>query len=503
MQLSQKRTGLLDYRFSIIRLFYLSVFFSLGITSDTLAQAQLGFHLQQSAGINATVLNPARTATYPYRWDVNVVGINVFGANDYSYLEQTNLFRMLQNFPQNTNVYGRVDIGEGVKLPADSYVADFFDLGRKGYAVSSMDIMGPSISYKINEMHSIGFMSRARTWAGTQNIPSGLSYYNFYNKPFFEEIPLDPFVLNAMAWTEIGLNYSLNVPVTNGLVSLGVTVKKLDAYEGVYFQSEKSFNLIKLPNDSIGGTDFILSGALTTANLKGGDYEVQSQGGGVGIDLGITYSIDDGDGGYIWQFGFSLLDVGRVSFSKSAEKHRVVGTQFTSLGADDYSDISGLEDVTGKIQLFSMQALQNPNASLEGNSFSLWLPTALSLQIDHHFGNGWYTSAVLLQGMPLNKQSPNRGSLLAAVPRFEKKWYAASLPLSVYNWNLIRVGFAARLGFLTLGTDDLGSWLIRKNISSGDVYLAVKMPLFKSSSDSGGVKSGKRRKGGGLGCYKF
>jgi hypothetical protein len=519
MQLSQKlikrlnvyispKPGLIYILYSklpILLFSLLNVLLLLGSVHKASGQAQLGFHLQQHAGINGTVLNPARMAAYPFKWDVNIVGANLFGANDYGFFEQTNLSQMLRKFPNMTNTYGRFEVGDGAKLPPGSYVTDFYDLRRKGYGVASSDIMGPSFGIKINDNHSIGLVTRARLWGGIQNVPSALSYYDFYNQPFYQDISLDPFLLNGLAWTEIGLNYALNLPVNDGAVSIGITVKSLNGYEALYVESEKRFDLVKLPNDSISGTDFILAGAITTANLQSNDYDLQSQGGGLGVDLGILYTVDGDDGNYLWQFGLSLLDVGRMNFTESAEQHRVVGTQQTSLGAVDYSDITGPVDILDKVRLFSTQTLQDADASLTGTSFSMWLPTTLSLQIDHHLGQGIYAGMVLMQGLPMSKQAPNRGSLLGFSPRIEKRWYAFSLPISIYNWDLLRVGFATRLGPLVLGTDDLGSWLVRKDISAGDVYLALKVPFFRFSSKGNGGGNGSRGRGKGrnIRCYTF
>lgn len=467
------------------------------------AQEQLGWHMQQHAGINSISLNPARMAIFPYNWDVNLVEANFFGANNYGFIEQTNWLQLLQNASTNSSFYFRGDITDGAKIPADSYVFDFYDLKRKGYALLRTEFMGPSFSFKINDRHSVGFFSRARFWTGTQTAPRALSYYPFFQAPNFQDINLTPFNASVLGWSELGLNYSVRLPMPEGSLSIGISVKSLSGYEAGYIESEKAFDIYKINKDSIAGSDFILSGALTTSNLKEDNYELQRNGGGLGFDLGLLYTLGEYDD-YSWLLGFSLLDLGRISFSENAESHRIIGEQEVSLGSASYNDINGPEDILNKIRLFSFQALGDSTASLGGNSFVMWTPSALSLQIDRNFGRGLYLGATFMQGAPLSKKAPGRGSLLALTPRIEKKWYALSLPISIYNWNMTQVGLSARLGFLVLGTDNLGSWLTKNDLAGGDFYLALKVPFFqKPSSQAGRNKNRGNRKKGGDGCYQF
>jgi hypothetical protein len=92
-------------------------------------------------------------------------------------------------------------------------------------------------------------------------------------------------------------------------------------------------------------------------------------------------------------------------------------------------------------------------------------------------------------------------------PRFEHRWFSASLPVSLNNWQSVRVGFAARLGFLILGTDDFGGLFGQGNYNGTDFYIALKINPFNIG---GGLFEGfggvARRRYGGKGkvkCYDF
>ncbi len=90
------------------------------------------------------------------------------------------------------------------------------------------------------------------------------------------------------------------------------------------------------------------------------------------------------------------------------------------------------------------------------------------------------------------------------MPRFESRWIDVSLPFSVYEWEEFRVGLAARLAFLTIGTDDLGSILQRSDFNGSDLYFAIKLHPFKliGGNNRRPGRSGGRNKGG-VRCYEF
>lgn len=94
--------------------------------------------------------------------------------------------------------------------------------------------------------------------------------------------------------------------------------------------------------------------------------------------------------------------------------------------------------------------------------------------------------------------------ILVVTPRFESRWWGASLPLSILNYEQVRIGLAARLAFLTIGTDHLLSFVGQKKLSGTDFYLSLKINAFNLGrlGSNGGFGSGN---GGGKNtkCYHF
>ena len=117
------------------------------------------------------------------------------------------------------------------------------------------------------------------------------------------------------------------------------------------------------------------------------------------------------------------------------------------------------------------------------------------------FVNATYTTP-----LALGQNRMESGRLFSVTPRLERRWFSVGLPVSVYEWQQFQVGAAARLGFLTLGTDRLGGILGTRQFSGADFYFALKLsPLWNQGAKKAKAPKRKRSKkgGGGLPCYKW
>jgi hypothetical protein len=121
------------------------------------------------------------------------------------------------------------------------------------------------------------------------------------------------------------------------------------------------------------------------------------------------------------------------------------------------------------------------------------MPAAFSLQGDYAFTGNVFLNATLIQRFPGGALVPARGNLVALTPRFEHRWFSVSVPLSLYNWQDFRIGLAARLGFLVVGSDHLLSWVGQRDWYGTDAYIALKINPFSDG----------RRKKYKVRCYDF
>lgn len=469
------------------------------------AQEQLGIRLDNYAGINGVLLNPAHHLTTPFSWDVNLVEGAQFFDNNYAFLRQTKLTDLLRH-GGNSKFLSAPDVDDDNKVPDGTFVVDYYNDGRPRYANALTSITGPSFFVRINENHALGLVTRARFIANGRGVSDNLSYYVYNDRPFFEDFSVDAFNLGAMSWSEVGLNYLYSKETNNGRLGLGVTAKFLQGYEAAYFQSEDDFFLTKLPNDSLSSSPITVNFGYTNTNL-GDDFQLQQNGAGVGFDLGLVYAIGDEEEGYRWKVGFSLMDIGFIRFNQ-AEQHQIVTDDARALLTTDYAGFGGLSDLPTTAETFSEQLLGDPNASFQGEGFSMFLPAAFSLQVEHSFNSAFFVNAAVVQGFKMGQLATTRGSLIALSPRFETRWFGASVPVSLYNFQDINVGLAFRLGFITLGTDNLMSIINAGEFTGTDGYFAIKInPFGIGKSDKGPFSSGfKGRSKAGknkVKCYSF
>ena len=132
------------------------------------------------------------------------------------------------------------------------------------------------------------------------------------------------------------------------------------------------------------------------------------------------------------------------------------------------------------------------------------LPTTFSLQADYKIVEYVYASALFINRIALSPNSVKATNFISIAPRFEHRWGMAALPITITEYDRLKVGAAFRLGYIIVGTDDLGSILGAKEFRGTDVYVGVKVNPFKIGSSSGkSSKGGNGGKKGKVKCYKF
>lgn len=473
------------------------------------SQEQLGMRLERYAGIYSAALNPANTAFNPNNWEVSIFSIDGFFENSYAFLQNTSLQNALRNSDKIVSVS---DTSGENPPPRDAIFLDYYDAKRKMRGVEQARVGGPSFSFRFIENNVIGLVTAVRSNVSAYKIPEVLAYRTISDVPLNQTIEIAPSGGQGMAWGEIGVHYSRRNTDSDIYTAFGVTPKWLFGMEGMYARSQSDLLYTDLPADSVSFGNADWNYALTTGNFTDNTDSVglKIQGGGFGIDFGFVWAMPAGDGDtdedYDWRLGVSLLDAGFMRFGKSAEKHRI---EFDSTIAVSNSDFPPADDPHDLIHDASQAFLGDSTASLQARSFTMGLPTALSVQLDVMVAPQFYVSGLIVQRVKLMKYSLQRPSTMAVIPRFEHRWFSFSLPLVLNDWQSLRIGVAARLGFLYLGSDNLGSFFTKKELTGGDFYVGLKINAFTfgeregsglRSDSSGGGGRQKRRK---IKCYNF
>jgi len=462
------------------------------ITGYTHAQEQLGIRTSNYGGVNALTLNPAAGLTSPFRWDVNLVEFGQFFDNNYLFIENFRLLDVL-NLPSKGALRPELE-RKDLPTPPDRFVVDFYrstgaDFTFRGDVFTQ--VLGPSLMLKLGDATTVGFYTRVRGSVSTRRLPGILGYYEFTQELYDSSFTVQAFKLSGMAWSELGLNYARTGETDNGQISIGGTLKWLQGYEAGFGSMEQPMRFREIPGGRLLGEQGSTQHFFTIPSLNGWEWQPKRKGSGLAVDLGLVYTISEAEDTYRWRFGFSLLDVGAVHFTKQAERHRVVVTDSTSLFFREFEQFKNVEQLDSIARLFSRQTMKDPYASLQGRSFSIWLPAAFSAQADFAVTPSFFLNASLVQGIPFTKNMLRRSSVAALTPRFENRWLEAALPITLLNWQRVRTGLAARLAFFWFGTEDLGSVFGRSDFDSTDFYFAIKVNPFQFNSK----KEEKQRSG--------
>jgi hypothetical protein len=475
---------------------------SLLLSASAFSQEQLGLRLETYAGVSSLAINPAGNLNNPLKWDANLVGGGVFIENNYVFLRETSLRRLLAH--RNDASFVAAEDVEG-PLSENTFVVDFFNDGAKRFVNTGGYVAGPSLALRLGEQHSVGVFTNLRFAVSAVNIPNAFSYYKYDAQPFDETFEVPKLQASALNWSEIGLNYAFKLPTADGSMNFGASLKFLQGYEAAYLDSRSTYQHTKQP------------GNIVTVGLPNGEYGyalslddpdgslLERKGRGLGADLGFTYIFQEHEEGYKLKLGASLLDLGRIHFNNDAQYHRLNVDTTVTVDVDDYDQYTSPEDLQAMVQTLSQNSLKDPLATYEGNSFKMALPATLSLQADYGISEHFYVGALLMQRLPASNPTAKRGNLLAITPRWQHRWFSASVPVSVYNWSRAHVGFAARLGWLVIGSDDVLGAFSNKNLTGADFYFALKINPFEIGS-GGGERGGGRRRFGGRGkvkCYTF
>ncbi len=471
------------------------------------AQYQLGLRTERYSGASGVFLNPTAQLYNPLKWDLNLAGAGAFVSNNYTFLRQTSTTDFLFSLNDKTDLIKAENV-EG-PVAQDTYVIDFKNANRKHYATTFGYVDGPALSVRIAGNHTVGVFSRVAFLGGSQNVPVVFSYYPYNDRAFYDTFTVPVFQGAAMGWKEFGVNYAWKLPTYYGSLSFGINVRRLTTYEGAFVTSNQKFRYTKLPDDMATIENAEGEFGFTTNHLHADEFKPRKSGNGWAFDLAATALIDeDDDGGYRWRLSAALLDIGRASFTVAEKHHIGIGSSAT-IDLNDYMKYSNqlmhLDDIARQ---FSYETMGDSLASLIGNSFTLALPASLSLQADYTVNNMVFVNATLVQSIPTPLPSPQRGCILALTPRLEHRWFSLSAPLVLYNWSSLRMGLAARLGYLVVGSDHVGSLFGRKDFYGTDFYVALKFnPFDLNLGWFGGGTSGpggkKIRRGGKVKCYKF
>lgn len=474
-----------------------NIFLWLLLPGSLFAQEQLGLKTSTYAGLHSAYLNPAATASYPMQWELNLFSIGAFFDNNFAFITDTSTPDLIRNGEEL--MPGFNDNSPNSNLKYDFYA----ETNTTRYLNLSTKVNGPSLMFKTNNGQSLGIFYNFRLEGGMANIPGTYNYYYFADRFVLDRIPLTPVNFSTMLWSELGAHFSQEIETYQGKISFGLNAKFLQGYEATYVDLNNMTYSMSINADTVNveGVDVNFGYTTTNVDMLDGSDELQRRinGQGVAFDLGFNYIVDGYEDNYAWKVGISLLDFGSVKFNRNAEAHRIDTENFFEVSEATYKEFTTLAEVQDQI---SLDALGATTTSLERNNFRIWVPSAISIQADVNVWEGLFVSGLLMQRLAFADNHLRRGNLLNISPRYQHKWGEIHFPITLYEYKDLNMGLALRLGFLTIGTDNLGSFTKSREYTGTDFYIGLKIFPFSSKLTLGGLnlggKGGKKVK-----CYDF
>jgi Family of unknown function (DUF5723) len=487
------------------RIFFFNCLFISSLNAN--AQAQLGLRTENYAGIHSIFLNPAAaSATYPLAWDLNILSGGLAAGNNVLFVKDANYFTVKNNAKS-------IGPDPALKLPllADRTATlyyDFYNDSRSKFFSVVAEGMIPSFLINLESGHSWGFFAQTRTQASSFGMPHVVNLYRYATYKADSAIHIEPFSLGAMAWAEAGINYGYQIELDKSYMSIGFTLKKLWGFHAGYFQNTGDTRFAKQYTDSLQLASLAVEAAYTS-NFKKPVTNVT--GSGFSVDLGAVFIPNGTPTDYKFKFGISLHDLGSIRFTDSAHwYHFESKTINRGVGFQDINNIDKANGLPTALQDLNTLFVdkQNPIPFRQSNQFLMILPSRMHVFADYRVMDAPtfdQTGALFVQGLWVQpiRVAPGQvmsDALFAVTPRYESRWWSASLPISVYNWQQTRWGLSLRAAFLTIGSDYMSSLFYKGRFDGTNFYMALKINPF----DMGKWNSNDKRGGNNsTKCYRF
>lgn len=450
------------------------------------------------SGSRGLAVNPSlMTTSYVYA-DLGL-NLNFSVYNDFAFIHASDYWKLLNG--NNMSDY---------YVNGKKYPIGFVINKNPKYVYETLDFNVISGMYSPNGKRAFGFYVNNRVYTNGTRVPweipeasvVTLEDGDYIGKNYKSEDSR----FGMMAWSEVGLSYSSTVYERyDKKIDVGVTLKGLIGYAGLDVDlnevdkdilSKDSVCLHKLDMTAAMSAPVNYTSKFSEMNFFNPDKLIN--GYGVGFDIGITYTRKKDNKvsssvkrpcnaprvEYFWRLGLSLLDVGAISYNNNARIYRF---QTETDKIFDISRLEGVGDFSSLIDTVSLMINDNAGDAYVGSGFMMGLPTAVSLQFDYNIYKSFYANVTWLQPLRLFERSAFRQSMLVVKPRYESMLMDISVPVTLYNYDKIFVGFEARLAFFAIGTHNIFNYIGIGDSNGLDVYIALKFNLYKGRC-FGGVR---------------
>ncbi len=451
---------------------------TLWLLSFSIASLSQSYHATNGspfAGSSGVRNNPASAVNSAYRWDLNLLSVQV--------TQSTNTLK-LNNFTLSSQ---------------DSTTLSFYNKYSSRFIHNNVDISLLNWHYKLSETKAVAAGLRARTYNHIKSLPLSTSDDIYGFNDFFKTNRTTPFLEGFgthTGWLEGFLNYSQVLrETTEGKLSGGLTLQIMRGLSGAFVKLNRLTYL-----EVVNGTDtaYRLTNAATTYGYSA-NYDNTSSGNPTvkdfvkntftrfGLSLGVEYLVYDTQNddaianknlNYSWKIGASLMDIGSNAYKASAYSGSFSNLNPNISDTALASKLNGVKTIEG---LRDTMATIFTTAGAIDEAFSISNPTRLVINVDKKLNNNFYVNADLslnfYSSSSYTKLRTRELNLLTVTPRWETLAWGVYLPIQYNTQGQLWIGAAAKLGPLLVGIHNLG--LLKKNPSlNGGGYLMLSIHPF-------------------------
>lgn len=475
----------------MVKNYLTKIIFPAALFACLFGQAQVNEVLKASqfGGITNVSFNPA-IADNPFLVDINLIGVGFGLENNYvginsKALTHPSLLSGSGDF-QSTQLTERLN-------------------GNPKSVFLGMQVQGPlsfmvSFGKKRNNKNAIGFSWHTSALFNIDGVSqqfARIAYYGLGSKadsiqPFdYQQLNNKNFGTKMLAWSDVGITYS-RVLYDKGahLLKAGVTGKAIIGWAGAYISSKnidykfRHFDTLDIYNSDISyGHSAGVSQSPGLSDILNSKSKVS-----FAADLGVVYEWRPNKEKYQYEYdcqkwyhndvnkyklavGFSVIDIGRVVFSKP--------NNVSSYTANIQGWVPGKSGINSFSTFDSVLAHTTGFTSTGGNTFKMWLPTRFNIYIDYEIykGLGVNLNGVISPNLAQDNNQVHYPTSIALTPRYDCKWFGAYIPLTYNQYGNFGAGFGLRAGPIFVTSSNIITALAEKYTYALNLQVGVKISV--------------------------
>jgi outer membrane protein OmpA-like peptidoglycan-associated protein len=495
------------------------------LTAD--AQEFLGIRQSNYSGVMGSDLNPASIADNRMKMDMVIFGASVYGYNNHAYFNPKHMpYGWIKSFDaddpkadawMNDDDLNQLVSADSVDFYKNKGIDQFVEFNngnkdRSAFVNTEIDIFNIMVS--INQKISIGFQIKNRTLFNLDKVSPELirlssrefDYQQLFNLNL-EDVNLN---LSMNSWNEYNFAYAQVLKDDNQhFWKVGGKLKFLQGIGSFYFysdnvdyniQNDSTANYIRGDfdygySDNLGG--YIEPNQGSNEEFSAGEFLKSASNFGLGLDLGVVYEwrpnyrdfkYDMDNKTDLWRkdqnkykvrVGAAINDIGGMTYKKGSLS-RNFSFNTSNFDLETFDGVEGFRSLDSTL----LNLADSGDISFRGDDgkYFMNLPTHANIDVDYHVWKNIYANYYMRLNLLFMKDRnavhyPNN---FAVTPRWEKRWWGVSLPLSYNTVAGFRYGVGLRAGPVVVGTGDIKPFFAAgkdTKIRGGDFYVALKLPI--------------------------